>query len=76
MSYFPPGFSTGTGMHWDDDDEEALPNQTHVVNKHFCVEQGHLWVDTGMKWTYCKECDAEGEWDMLHGYQNSSRKRS
>ena len=78
MSYFPSGFPTGTGMSWDDDDEEALPwaggSSGEVKAKHYCSEKGHVWADTGMKWTYCQECDVEGEWDMLHGYQISSRK--
>jgi hypothetical protein len=76
VSYFPAGFPTGTGMSWDDDDDEALPwsGTTPVEERHYCPAKGHLWADTGMKWTYCKACDIEGEWDMLHGYQISTRK--
>jgi len=79
MSYFPSGFPTGTGMSWDDDDAEALPwaggsGASEAKAKHYCSEKGHVWADTGMKWTYCQECNVEGEWDMLNGYQISSRK--
>lgn len=78
MSYFPSGFPTGTGMNWDDDDDEALPwaggGSSEAKAKHFCSEKGHVWADTGMKWTYCQECDIEGEWDKLYGYQICTRK--
>lgn len=74
-TYYPPGFSGGTGYQWDDDDDEAMPNETPTSSWYFCAEKGHKWADTGMKWTYCTECDAEGMWDMENGYQLSDRKR-
>lgn len=62
MSFFPVGFPAGTGFSWDTDDDEALPdNDKQVVAKYYCAEKGHRWADTGMKWTYCQECNAEGE---------------
>jgi hypothetical protein len=27
----------------------------------------HKWVDTGMIRTFCKECDADGEYDPMTG---------
>lgn len=30
----------------------------------FC---NHKWVDTGMTKTFCKECDADGEYDPMTG---------
>lgn len=68
-TYYLPGFSPGTGYQyqgWDTDDDEALPEPKP---RHFCATKGHQWADTGMKWTYCQECDAEGMWDMAGGYQ-------
>jgi len=52
---------------WDDveGDEHRPPAR--------CTE--HEWADTGMKWTYCKVCNIEGEWDMEEGYRLSTRKK-
>jgi len=27
----------------------------------------HKWIDTGMRKTFCKECDAEGDYDPMTG---------
>jgi len=27
----------------------------------------HKWVDTGMRKTFCKECDVEGDYDPMTG---------
>jgi hypothetical protein len=27
-----------------------------------CANNGHDWVDTGLIKSYCRVCDAEGEW--------------
>ena len=27
----------------------------------------HLWVDTGMRKTFCKHCDVEGDYDPMTG---------
>lgn len=46
---------------WNDygvpDDTESMPAASTV-----CHYDKHQWVDTGMKKTWCKVCDIEGEW--------------
>lgn len=41
----------------------------------YCTTSGHDWADTGMKWTYCKKCNIEGEWNMKDGYTLCTRKK-
>lgn len=31
---------------------------------HYCT---HKWVDTGMRKTFCKECNVEGDYDPMTG---------
>lgn len=72
---YPTGFGYGTGsMAWSTDDDEAMEDE-QVRPWYWCGEKGHRWADTGMKWTYCLECNAEGEWTMEHGYGPCSRKK-
>jgi hypothetical protein len=75
---YPKVFTYGTGVGsgfggWDTDDDEALNSDGKPW--YWCAEKGHKWVDTGMKWTYCSECNVEGEWTMAHGYGPCTRKK-
>lgn len=53
---------------WDDvEEDEHRPPSVRFP----CLD--HQWADTGMKWTYCKICNEEGEWTMDEGYRISRR---
>lgn len=32
-----------------------------------CHVDGHLFVNTGLLWSYCKACDEEGTWSRAEG---------
>lgn len=55
---------------WDrfEGDEHRSPQTGYL-----CLN--HDWADTGMKWTYCKKCNEDGEWAMEEGYRPCHRKR-
>lgn len=39
-----------------------------------CLLKGHSWVDTGMRISYCRRCEARGEYDMeLGSYRYSGQ---
>ena len=48
--------------HWPQGDSDWL--EYHKEKVHFCQ---HKWVDTGMRKTFCKECDVEGDYDPMTG---------
>jgi len=48
--------------HWPQGDSDWL--EYHKEKVHFCQ---HKWVDTGMRKTFCKECDVEGDYNPMTG---------
>jgi hypothetical protein len=49
--------------HWPHTHEEGWAD-LHADRIALCK---HMWVDTGMIKTFCKECDADGEYDPMTG---------
>lgn len=47
---------------WPTSDTEWTEYQKEKA--HFCQ---HKWVDTGMRKTFCKECDIDGDYDPMTG---------
>jgi len=48
--------------HWPTSDTEWTEYDTE--RSYFCE---HKWVDTGMRRTFCKECNADGDYDPMTG---------
>lgn len=61
---YPPSWTT----------DDTGDTQDSIDGQYYCIERGHEWADTGMKWTYCRRCDVEGEWNMADGYTVCPRK--
>ena len=49
--------------HWPHTHEEGWAD-LHADRIALCK---HMWVDTGMIMTFCKECDVDGEYDPMTG---------
>lgn len=39
------------------------PTQEPAEPAYNCYTQGHVWVDTGMKRSWCHHCETNAEWD-------------
>lgn len=52
----------------------SIPHWPHTYDGEWTEDQynrsqycQHKWIDTGMRKTFCKECDVEGDYDPMTG---------
>lgn len=74
-TWIPYNQLTGGNMSGiDEKNGWSIPHWPHAYDGEWTDEQysrsqycQHKWVDTGMIKTFCKECDADGEYDPMTG---------